>query len=910
MNTMLNLNQTFKKRVDYALVLITILSGLMLTSCNAPVTQGGTDSGSGGAGNFNILTLPPASTQNISVSVASKVNPQITLMNVNAAYQRGYYGQSVTIAFIDRGITLRGDGSYGHLAFGESGSSRIVKPVRFQGTVAQVTVRNNVTIPEVNMVDNNQGQYHIGIAAGAVPFLNGQIASNTHSGVAISAKIMPIDIESVSISVQQTFLGPRNRRVGVLDGDVITAFEYAVTASANVLFYGFSPSNFFSRSRVHYNGNDRFMSIPSFAQVLASVTTVPASLTNVVTSRSKAVEFATALASVIVGQDVVVVADTGHTFQKIAWNSETGTVTLDHINVSVNYNKYPVAVSTFMESATIKSLGVVNVDATSYAPPYDVTLATLNGSVGIAASVFFGNNKGNMVFGDVQISPFFDARLRSQYLLVAGVDSGGTIRHSNGCGASKNWCVSAPMLPHTDTDRGKVPSEGAAAFADSLSQWSTYGAASAAGALAVIKSRLPNLPMSAARAVLLTTATELGEEGVDDVYGHGLINVGAAISLVGQISVPAPISVTTSSSQLLVNSSIVLSPSFRNLQQQVSNISMAVDVLGSGFYFDSPFSSVMNDDAIQNQVMTLGFAAGDMDKASTQIGSFDIRTNRQGNLANFGFKRKQGLLNYSLCAKCKNSVWDEYTLGHQALPFFADTQRKLQGGWSLGDSIDTFVVLGLDEDNEKDKYAQYGINWKGVELGEWELAGSFSRIQEQQGYLLGSEFKGAFGVGESSSTQLGLRAQRYIEGWRLFGGVEYGKTQTDTINNSLIRRIQGLSYAGWRLGLDKDSVFRSKDKVHMGITRLPSIISGSMDLELSQTTGETAYDDNLAMDYLSKTEFRKHKINLDDSDAFVYRLGYSTNIHKRQRLALGFEHYTDKVNQDNTAFSVLYKVEF
>ena len=40
---------------------------------------------------------------------------------------------------------------------------------------------------------------------------------------------------------------------------------------------------------------------------------------------------------------------------------------------------------------------------------------------------------------------------------------------------------------------------------------------------------------------------------------------------------------------------------------------MAVDVLGNGFYFDSPFSSVMNDDAIQNQVMTLGFAAGDMD---------------------------------------------------------------------------------------------------------------------------------------------------------------------------------------------------------------------------------------------------------------------------------------------------------
>ena len=144
----------------------------------------------------------------------------------------------------------------------------------------------------------------------------------------------------------------------------------------------------------------------------------------------------------------------------------------------------------------------------------------------------------------------------------------------------------------------------------------------------------------------------------------------------------------------------------------------------------------------------------------------------------------------------------------------------------------------------------------------------------------------------------------------MFGAVDYGKTQTDTIDRSVVRNVEGLHYAGWRLGLDKTEVFRSKDKLHFGLTKVPSVISGSMDLELSQTTGDTAYDDNLAMDYLSKTELRKHKINLEDSNAFVYRLGYSTNIHKRQRLALGFEHYTDKVNQDNTAFSAQYKVEF
>ena len=61
------------------------------------------------------------------------------------------------------------------------------------------------------------------------------------------------------------------------------------------------------------------------------------------------------------------------------------------------------------------------------------------------------------------------------------------------------------------------------------------------GALAVLKSRLPNMPMSVILAILFETATDLGASGVDSVYGHGLVNLSAAVTLQGNISLIIPL---------------------------------------------------------------------------------------------------------------------------------------------------------------------------------------------------------------------------------------------------------------------------------------------------------------------------------------------------------------------------------
>ena len=874
---------SLKNWLNDLLVLTTLLIGLMLTSCLGSVAERG---GGGGSTTLRgiIYELPALSTDTESITVATNINPQVTMVNASVAYYRGYFGQGVTIAFIDRGINLRGN-EKGHIAFGPDASTRIVNPVRISGTAHVTSVTNNMTVAKLDVA--TRSKYHLaamGLAAGGITL-------NRHFGIAISSHVMPIDIADTSSGVD-------------IDGDIGTAFKYAVDNHAKIINYGFieffrgfSPDSGGYRVTASYNNNSYNFNLASHVPLVLSLTSVA----SVWASLSTPVSLASVVASVVADKDVVVVvgSDSGvfnGLRSSVFWYDLSSNST-----ATINF-------TTFINEAEIETISWRN----------QFTM-TVNQKV----VDFLGNgnfeNVANMPEGYFAALPFIDQRLQSKYILAVGVESNKVISSNNGCGASKYWCVAA-LRPDNNV---RVPSGDNNQTANTSNSNQDQGgvnradfaSAIVAGALAVIQSRMPNFKVEAARAVMFRTAEKNGFTGVSPIYGHGVVDLAAAISLVGEITLISPVGTsapgTTTSSQFLVNSSIALSPAFRSLQQQVSDISMAVDVLGNGFYFDTAFSSVLDTDALQKQDMTLGFAAQDLLSTSKQdIGGIGVQTNRQGNLANFGFKRKQGLLSYSLCAKCKNSVWDEYAMEYEPLPFFADTKRKLQGGWSFGDSVDTFVALGLDEDNQKDKYAQYGINWKGVQLGEWDLAGSFSRIQEQQGYLLGSKFSGAFSLGESSSTQLGLRAQRYIEGWRLFGGVEYGKTQVNTIDTSLVRSVDGLSYAGWRLGLDKIEVFRSKDKVHIGITRLPSVISGNMDILVSHATGKTAFDQDLQMDYLSEAELRKHKINLEDSNAFVYRLGYSTNIHKRQRLALGFEHYTDKTNSDNTAFSAQYKVEF
>ena len=70
---------------------------------------------------------------------------------------------------------------------------------------------------------------------------------------------------------------------------------------------------------------------------------------------------------------------------------------------------------------------------------------------------------------------------------------------------------------------------------DGVPDGNSYAAPRAAGVGALIRHKFPNLNGSQAATVILHTADDLGATGVDEVYGHGKLNAGAALAPIGNL---------------------------------------------------------------------------------------------------------------------------------------------------------------------------------------------------------------------------------------------------------------------------------------------------------------------------------------------------------------------------------------
>lgn len=145
--------------------------------------------------------------------------------------------------------------------------------------------------------------------------------------------------------------------------------------------------------------------------------------------------------------------------------------------------------------------------------------------------------------------------LEPYWLTVVNLDQSLTLSdRSYRCGFSKDWCLAAPGTDITsawvsgsittenhhdadgEVDGFKVTGDNPA-FNYLTASGTSIAAPHVTGGLALLMERFPYLDNPQIRDVLLTTATDLGEPGVDDVYGWGLMNLKKAIDGPGQLRV-------------------------------------------------------------------------------------------------------------------------------------------------------------------------------------------------------------------------------------------------------------------------------------------------------------------------------------------------------------------------------------
>ncbi len=97
---------------------------------------------------------------------------------------------------------------------------------------------------------------------------------------------------------------------------------------------------------------------------------------------------------------------------------------------------------------------------------------------------------------------------------------------SNQCGITQDYCITAPGVA-LDTPKTDTPLDG-----------TSFAAPIVSAAIAVIREAFPYMKSSEITKLLFVTARDLGDTGVDRVYGHGMLDLENATRPVGTTLVP------------------------------------------------------------------------------------------------------------------------------------------------------------------------------------------------------------------------------------------------------------------------------------------------------------------------------------------------------------------------------------
>lgn len=128
--------------------------------------------------------------------------------------------------------------------------------------------------------------------------------------------------------------------------------------------------------------------------------------------------------------------------------------------------------------------------------------------------------------------PYYFPAWRGHWIAVTAVGTDGKLAsYANRCGLAAQWCLAAPggdtPLPGETLDDSLIWSAANDSNTNPAGQGGTSQAAPhVTGAVAIARQMFPNAPAAAITRLVLTSATDLGQPGVDDIYGWGLLNIG------------------------------------------------------------------------------------------------------------------------------------------------------------------------------------------------------------------------------------------------------------------------------------------------------------------------------------------------------------------------------------------------
>ncbi|MBR5355108.1 MAG: S8 family serine peptidase, partial [Alphaproteobacteria bacterium] len=135
--------------------------------------------------------------------------------------------------------------------------------------------------------------------------------------------------------------------------------------------------------------------------------------------------------------------------------------------------------------------------------------------------VWAAGNESKTESGALSALPLAFPELMGHFVNVVAVDNNNNLAwYSNQCGITQNYCIAAP-------------GSGWNTNAEDYASGTSFAAPVISGAIATIKEAFPYMDATKITQLLFVTAQDLGETGVDSVYGWGLLDMEKATRPVG-----------------------------------------------------------------------------------------------------------------------------------------------------------------------------------------------------------------------------------------------------------------------------------------------------------------------------------------------------------------------------------------
>ena len=892
-------------RVVFQSILLPVV--LAVSGCGG---GGGSSAGGGGGvtptpvpinfflGDEDAAPLNPSNNGNYRTAEFTR-NYALGAIGADEAYQRGYFGQNVTVAVVDSGLRST------HQEF----SGRVVPG------------RNAITVGDSTADTDGHGTYMAGIIAAA---RGGSGTRLSMHGVAPQASIMPIKI----------FTGGEDS-VDASNSDVINAINWAYNRNVKIFNNSYSEENILV-GRFGNTGNYYRINVP-FAYGLYDASH------GVLARRT---------AAAVRGKDMVMVWAAGNN----GWQNDTGMIRAERLTCTnlrpdggcesdefTSFSLTTVAETFVSESYINKDgdnvVGIGDISEKGFGLRYRGSHSSYYSSMPLWA---FNNIDKFLQDVNTYIIDFDRAddpnnpptqaertrlerelarlqvegerllqdpdylSLKLRWLAVVAVDSNNKIAsYSNGCGNAREWCLAAPGSALT-TDK------------DSDSDYDSVGGTSIAaayvsGALAVLKSRLRSMPTYVASAVLLTTATQEGirfggefgvfGRGTDNIYGHGVLNLSAAIEYQSRIRLAespniAPTSFNPQTSR------IVLPAAMAGVKAQLSAAKVAFELPG-GLYYNAPLSEFVDiQDAPEK---SLGNAAADMLREETdgriQSGMFFAAADSAGVLRHAGADFDGGefgewRVRHDFCDDCGGSaVWQTWQDADvpgapaPAAPFFAGGGQDRFLLQMRGDGLRPFAAFGKSSPDGDSGYQQFGLRWSGGVGEGFSLLAEASRIDEDE-HFMGADWR-ALGAVESRTWQgrFALRGE-LAAGWKSFLQVEAARGDVNIKSGGFLRGASGLRADGFLAGLERSDVLVGGDKLRLWAGQETALRAGKLHLRYPQAEGDFAsafYGVSGQTLQTSETD-----VELSNGASTILALGYALKLSDKSAAAFAIEKRGDE----------------